>query len=125
MIKTLSKLFILSTILFLSACDGNNSNINTPTPPVEDSYIISLQWDMPTEYEDGSPIGLDEIKEYKVYYGDDSNFLKQSKNVLIVEGGQNTTASIMVSKGIWYFAVTAIDVNEHESDLSNIVTYVF
>lgn len=121
---TFQKVFICSLVLLLSACGGGGGS-STPNPPDDDpprTYTVDLRWDPPLQYEDGTPI--DYLKEYRVYYGEDPNYLRQSK-VLVIPGGVITFASLYVPKGVWHFAVTAVADNNLESDLSNIVTYSF
>lgn len=117
------KVFICSALLILSACGGGSSTPKDPPPDdPPKTYTVDLQWDPPLQYEDGTPIEY--LKEYRVYYGEDPNYLRQSK-VLVIPGGTITFASLYVPKGVWHFAVTAVADNELESDLSNIVTYSF
>lgn len=122
--NTWHRIFICCVFLALSACGGGGSQTPEPEPPPEPprTYTVDLQWDPPLEYEDGTPIEY--LKEYRVYYGEDPNYLKQGK-LLVVPGGTITFASVYVPKGVWHFAVTAVADNELESDLSNIVTYTF
>lgn len=124
--NTWHKVFICCVFLLLSACGSGGSQEPNPEPPPEPpvsrTFTVDLQWDPPLEYEDGTPIEY--LKEYRVYYGEDPNYLKQSK-MLIVPGGVITTASLYVIEGVWHFAVTAVADNGLESDLSNIVTYTF
>lgn len=118
------RVFIYAVLAILAACGGGGSPAPEPPPPEEPpkTYTVDLQWDPPLTYEDGSTIEY--LKEYRVYYGEDPNYLKQSK-VLVIPGGVITFASLYVPKGVWYFGVTAIADNNLESDLSNIVTYSF
>lgn len=125
--NTWHTVFICCVFLILSACDVGGSQTPNPEPPSDEppvsrTFTVDLQWDPPLEYEDGTPIEY--LKEYRVYYGEDPNYLRQSQ-VLIIPGGVITTASLYVIEGVWHFAVTAVADNDLESDLSNIVTYTF
>ena len=125
--NTWHRLFICFVFLALSACGGGGPQAPEPEPPPEEppvfrTFTVDLQWDPPLEYEDGTPIEY--LKEYRVYYGEDPNYLKQSK-VLVIPGGSIEFASVYVTVGVWHFAVTAVSDSDVESDLSNIVTYTF
>lgn len=114
------RILVCILMLALAACGGGSGS--STQPPISSTITIELQWDPPTEYEDGTPFTPLDLKQYKVYYGEDPNFLKETGKTLIILGGQ-TNAVITVPKGIWYAAVTTIDVDDLESNLSNIVTY--
>lgn len=123
MIMESHRVFIYALLVILAGCGGGGSP--TPEPPPEEpprTYTVDLQWEPPLQYEDGTPIEY--LKEYRVYYGNDPNYLRQSK-MLLIPGGTITFASLYVPKGVWHFAVTAVADNDLESDLSNIVTYSF
>lgn len=122
--KALQIIFICFTVLVGACVDNNVVPIDPPPPPPDPpkTYTVDLSWEPPTQYEDGTKIEY--LKEYRVYYGNDPNYLRQGK-ILIVPGGVITFASLYVPKGDWHFAVTAVADNNLESDLSNIVTYSF
>lgn len=90
----------------------------------DENYEVNLTWDIPTTYEDGNPLPTEEIKEYTIYYGKDMSTLKESDSI-VIEDAQTETAVITVPKGTWYFAVSVTTTNNIESQLSNIVTYMF
>ena len=74
-----------------------------------------LSWTPPIEREDGST--LEDLAGYRIYYGKDENSLTHVIN--ISEKGQTTHLVENLDPGTWYFAVTAYDNNDLESDKSN------
>jgi hypothetical protein len=80
------------------------------------SAQVTLSWDPPTTYTDGTP--LTDLSGYKVYYGAASSNYSQTINV----GNTNTYTVTNLSDGTFYFAVTAYDVSGNESAYSNEVS---
>jgi len=122
------RVFIYPLVLILSSCGGGGQTPTPepPKPPEPTTYTIDLNWEPPLTFEDGTPIDpAVDIKEYRVYYGNDPNYLKQDGKLLIVQSGLATYATLWVPNGVWHLAVTTISVSDMESDLSNIVTYSF
>jgi hypothetical protein len=71
---------------------------------------VTLSWDAPTTNEDGSPVTL---SGYKIYYGTSSGAYTTSVSVA------STGATLSLSPGTYYFAVTAISTDGTESAYSN------
>lgn len=72
-------------------------------------WADSLSWDAPTTREDGSPVSMTEIKEFRVY--NDGQFL-----------GAATAPSVefvVPNPGTYKFTVTAVDKEGRESDHSD------
>ncbi len=74
---------------------------------------VSLTWDPPTTNEDGTP--LTDLAGYKVYYGNASG--NYTENIDVVNVLTYTVKNL--TDGTWYFAVTAYDTSDNESDYSN------
>ncbi len=79
----------------------------------EVTNTVSLAWDMPTTYVDGTP--LTDLAGFKVYCGTASGVYPQVVDV------RNATSfsSGTLGPGIYYFAVTAYDSYGSESEFSN------
>jgi hypothetical protein len=78
--------------------------------------VLSLSWIAPSEREDGTPISMAEIAGYRVYYG-----AVQGSYTHQVDIADSATMQVTLSDlatGTYYFAVTAIDTDGRESDLS-------
>ena len=76
----------------------------------------TLSWDAPTTNTDGTE--LTDLAGYKVYYGTSSGVYD---NVIDVAEGTTYTLTD-ISPATYYFAVTAYDEGENESDYSNEVS---
>ncbi len=83
------------------------------TGQTEVTNTVSLAWDMPTTYVDGTP--LTDLAGFKVYYGTVSGVYPQVVDV------RNATSfsSGALGPGTYYFAVTAYDSYGSESEFSN------
>jgi hypothetical protein len=92
------------------APDGPTDGI--PTHPT-DTYSVSLEWDAPTTDALGRP--LQDLAGYRLYYraSDATDFEPP------VEAGAATSATVDgLAAGDYLFAVTAVDSEGNESDLS-------
>jgi Putative Ig domain len=77
---------------------------------------VTLAWVAPTENTDGSP--LVNLAGYRIYYGTDPSDLTNSIDINNV--GIQTYDLGNLTRGTWYFAVTAVNSNDAESKISNI-----
>ena len=81
-------------------------------PSVTYSATITLKWDPPTTNSDGSP--LVDLARYRLYFG------HQSRNYGFYTDTNKPVANVSVSDySNYYFAVTAINSNNVESEYSN------
>ena len=83
---------------------------------------VTLTWDAPTTYTDGSQIALDQLGAYKVYYGHASH--TYTSNVSVPNPMTPTVTYVLSSlpTGTYFFAVAATDIYGNESDPSNEVS---
>lgn len=90
----------------LAGCSGGGGTVGV-------SQSVSLAWDAPTTYTDGTP--LTAPAGYKVYYGTTSGHYT---NVIDVH---NLTTCLInsLSPGTYFVAVTCYDSSGIESDFSN------
>lgn len=72
-----------------------------------------ISWTPPTTRSDGSP--LTDLEGYRIHYGQDSGDYSET-----VEVGSGITSHVIeqLDKGEWFFAMTALDSEEVESDFS-------
>ncbi len=88
--------------------------------PAPKTVPVTLHWDAPTNYVDGTPLPTNIVLNYKLYYGFSTNSLTNS-----VSTGTNLIYTISnLTWGLkYYFASTALDVSSGnlESEYSNIV----
>jgi hypothetical protein len=76
----------------------------------------TLSWQPPVERTDGSP--LTDLAGYRIYYGNTPDDLRQA--VKLDNPGVTTYVVENLSRGTWYFAMTAVDAGGLESDHSSI-----
>lgn len=67
--------------------------------------VATLRWEMPPSKLDGSP--LDDLAGYRILYGRKADDLDQS--VLINDPAITSYEFTSLAKGIWYFAVVAVN----------------
>ncbi len=80
------------------------------------AYDVTLSWDPPTTNADGTP--LTDLAGYKIYYGTESGNYTNHLDV----GNVTTYTLTGLQPGTYYFAVTAYDTSNNESDFSNEVS---
>ena len=79
------------------------------------TYTAVLEWDLPTQYEDGSALNPADILGYTVHYGKASGSYQYTLPV----GGGVTTANVTgLTSGTWFFALTVTSNELEESDFS-------
>ncbi len=85
-----------------------------------DDTNATLFWDAPLTWADGTPLSVDDIGGYKIYYGTSSGNYTDTLNV----GKVTTYPFSNISGGTYYITVTAYDLNGTESDYSNEIVKV-
>lgn len=80
----------------------------------------SLSWSAPTHNEDGSP--LTDLAGYRVHYGTSASNLSMRVDV----GNPATTSTVVpnLTRGTWYFAISAYTHKGAESSRSNVASKV-
>lgn len=78
----------------------------------------TLTWDPPGRREDGSRLPSDDIKLYRIYHSSEDGL--QDSSYEVAANDLSLTLENL-PRGIHYFAITAVDMNELESGLSNVV----
>ena len=115
-------MFLVAILLAgLISCGGSGSD---PAPGETDTgggtpttQSLTLNWTAPTQNTDNS--NLNDLINFKLYYGTDPSALNQS--VLIGSLQSSHTLSNLPSNTTYYFAITAVNSNDDESDRSNVV----
>ncbi len=90
------------------------------------STTISMSWDAPTTYIDGS--GLDPangIKEYRIYYRTETGTYSAEGYYPVSAPTTSVSVNLPISPGTYYFVVTAVDQTDMESYFSNEVSKTF
>jgi hypothetical protein len=80
-------------------------------------YPITLDWVPPTENTDGSP--YTDPKGYKIYWGSQAGTYANSAEI---NDPNIVTHTVQVPQGQWYFVATAINLQDRESEYSNVAT---
>ena len=103
----------LLLLALAAACVPDGPDDGLPTHP-DDTYSVSLEWDAPTTDAMGRP--LQDLAGYRLYYrqADSPEF----GSPLDVDRGTLATVDGLAA-GRYVFAVTALDTEGNESDLSD------
>jgi hypothetical protein len=107
--KKIFSLIIVSLIItVLAGCGGGGGSSN----PTNATGSVSLAWDVPTTYVDGTPV-TGQVG-FKVYYGTASRTYTHFIDVKTVP---SCTVNAL-APGTYYFAITAYDSSGSQSDFS-------
>lgn len=99
---------------------GTDTSTAPTTDPTQVQRTADVRWNAPTTNTDGSL--LTDLNGYKVYHGTSANNLKPVATVGTNQMNYNATG---LSVGTHYFAVSALNRNGVESDLSNVDSKTF
>lgn len=93
------------------------------------SATSELSWSAPTERVDGTPMGLDEIAEYRVFYSVDGQPTTDGEFITIGPDATSETVTLeLTPRSEDYtvsFAIVVVDTNGLESEPSEMVSKVF
>ena len=96
------------------ACSPDAPGGGIPTHP-SDGFAVALEWDPPTQDALGRPLA--DLAGYRLYH---STSLPMESDGLMLEVGAEPRATVDgLPAGLYYFAVTAVDVAGNESELSS------
>lgn len=82
-----------------------------------------LSWTAPGAREDGTALDPSEIAEYRIYHAVDDDIDSESDPIIVTGGNTEVVTIELVPRAEPYdllFAVTAVDTEGRESDLSNV-----
>ncbi|MFT7374320.1 MAG: hypothetical protein ACI9T9_003026, partial [Oleiphilaceae bacterium] len=107
-------------IISYTASDGkggvSTAIITVLVSAVEQFYSIQLNWDRPTERDDGSSLYASDIKGYTIVYGTSSSQMDSS---VFVSGASNINYAINdLNAGIYYFAIATVTQDDIQGDFS-------
>lgn len=118
-------LIIVSTGLLLTACNsGFKANKKVELLATLNAHDIILSWTAPTQRENGQPLELSEIKEYRIYFHDTESSDYNSNQMVVVPSSQNSFVFEGLPSGTWFFVATAVDTLNNESKFSEEVSKV-
>jgi fibronectin type 3 domain-containing protein len=110
--------YAVTIILLIQACGGGGGSGSSGTGGGGD---ITLSWLAPDARADGSELSRNSILGYKVYYGTSTN---SDEFILLVELQDGSADSVTFDSpgDDYYYGVTAYDIYNLESDMSNVVS---
>ena len=114
----LRTLIVSSAILLISCGGGGGGGSNT---------ALVLSWTPPTQKSDGSPLAVNELASYRIYYGISQSSLS---DYIEIDATQNMS-SFTINKNTmgllndtqYFLAMTVIDNQTIESNLSEIINF--
>jgi uncharacterized protein YfaP (DUF2135 family) len=115
--------FILIILLItIQSCGGGSSGGETIS-----STNITLSWDAPNKNNDLSDIQPSELVKYRLYYGNSATSLSNSIEFDGLANPNSYTVAksslSFISSNVYYLALSVVNDQGVESDLSEIITY--
>lgn len=111
---------VLAVLVLLGlACQPDAPADFTGPPDQVRTFSITLAWDPPTTDATGAP--LIDLASYRLYYGQSTPITKDNSTMVEVASDPTFTLTDLPA-GIYYFAVTALDMDGNESDMSSEVS---
>jgi hypothetical protein len=109
------KLLIFSLFaIIIYSCGGGGSNEKS-----SNSSIIKLEWTPPSIRTNGAYLSINNLRGYRIYHGLSSESLEL---IVDIEDSSVTEYEVeLYNKGTHYFALTAYDTNNLESNYSQLV----
>lgn len=108
--------FLLLAVL---ACTPPAPDGLTEPPPGSGTHSVTLAWDAPTTDARGDP--LSDLAAYRLYVGSETPLIPEGARMIDV--GTETTYTVTdLEPGVYYFAVSAVDIDGNESALSQEVS---
>ncbi|MCK9417975.1 MAG: hypothetical protein M0R70_01190 [Nitrospirae bacterium] len=130
-----SRINVIPVILFcvvlsvsISGCSNKDADFDprsalasTPTT------TLTLTWDAPTTYTDGSTLASGDLKEFRIYFSNQPGSYSTGSYYIVLAPATSVTVTEIISQpaGTYYFVVTAVDTTNMESDISNEVSRNF
>ena len=112
--KHTARLMVLPMVWVLASCSSDEASVVT--------YAATINWTAPLLRADGmSSMSLSEIDGYKIYYGPSSGAYNGESSLISCDTSDcSTEVTGLVSKGTYYFSITAIDTDGKESTYSEV-----
>ena len=124
--RVLVKTLVFISIIFLiHGCGGGGGGGGGGGD--DDKNSATLSWTPPTANADDSALALNELANYRIYYGTDKSSLGDYIEIDATENMNsyiiNYNANDISSDTTYYLAMTAINDQGIESDLSEIINF--
>ncbi len=79
---------------------------------------LTISWNAPTTYTDGSSLNLSDLQLFKIYYGSVSGIYDHTV-IVLNSGTPSLSQTLTLAPGNYYFTVTSVDILGQESNYSN------
>ncbi len=107
--------FAVLLVLGLACTPQPPEGLTEPPSGEPATFSVTLAWDPPTTDATGAP--LTDLASYRLYYGQATPVTRD--NAAMVEVGSDATFTVDgLTAGVWFFAVSALDTEGNESELS-------
>lgn len=110
-IRSILAALMLPMLVACGSDDGGSSGV-----PSAGNASFAISWDVPQIREDGTPLAITDIREYRIYYGMEEgeyNDIQSVTNSTLLD-----TVISGLAPGTYYVVVTAIDNEGRESSFS-------
>jgi predicted small lipoprotein YifL len=125
---TLHKILAIILVGALAACGNTGPGLEdapapkpSPPPVAIATGSATLSWTAPTSYTDGTRIPA--LSGYKIYYSPDVKDVAQRRSLpALLAPSMDNIALEELTSGLWYFAISAVDIDNVEGELSVILS---
>jgi hypothetical protein len=124
------KVILICLLITIQSCGGGGGSItaiSTGGVGNTSSTNITLSWNGPNKNTDGSGIQPSELVKYRLYYGNSATSLFNSVEFDGLANPNSFTVAksslSFISSNVYYLALSVINDQGVESDLSEIISY--
>jgi hypothetical protein len=113
--RTLKYIIIGALYLIITSCSSGGGGSTGTDNGSGGLRTITLKWNAPTLYTDNTPLPLNDIASYTVYYGTATGMYTQIVNNIPNPDSTPVSWTLNLAAGTYYFVVTATDNGGNES----------
>jgi hypothetical protein len=122
------KVILISLLITIQSCGGGSSTASSIGGGGNiSSSNLTLRWDAPNKNIDNSDLQPSELVKYRLYYGESATSLSNSVEFDGLANPNSYTVAksslSFISSNVYYLALSVINDQGVESDLSEIITY--
>lgn len=117
--STLKYIIIGALYLIITSCSSGGGGGTGTDSGSGGLRTITLTWNAPTLYTDNTPLPLNDIASYTMYYGTAKGMYTQKVNNIPNPGSTPVSWTLNLAAGTYYFVVTATDTLGNESAASS------
>lgn len=105
-----------------SSVSASTTSSSTSSGSLSESHSIHITWTVPTTRVDGSALAATALAGYRLFYSREDSSASEDA-VVAIDGGNTTSADLTLAvAGTYLFAITAVDTDGVESELSTPVS---